>query len=66
MSVQSALFNRLNSAFYNRQYISERLTDSESIESEGTAVLYLKIMASSSASVIYKMLMLMSEVPDAL
>ena len=43
----------------------EELTDSESIKSEDTAALYLKIMASSSASVIYKMLMLASEVSDA-
>ena len=40
--------------------------NSESIKSEGTAVLYLKIMVSSSASVIYKILMLMSEASDAL
>ena len=66
MSVQSALLGRLNSAFYNRQYISEELMDSESIKSEDTAALYLKIMASSSALMIYKMLMLTSEVSDAL
>ena len=46
--------------------MSERLTDSESIRPEDIAVLYLKIMASSSASVIYKMLMSVSEVPNAL
>ena len=40
--------------------------NSESIKSEGTAALHLKIMVSSSASVIYKMLMLMSEAPDTL
>ena len=40
--------------------------DSESIKSEGIAALYSKIMASSSASVIYKMLMPASKVPDAL
>ena len=65
MLVQSALLNRLNSAFYNRQYTSERSTDSESIKPEDTAALYSKIMVSSSASVICKMLMLMPEVPDA-
>ena len=46
--------------------MSEGLMDSESIKPEGTAALYLKIMVSSSAFMIYKMLMLMSEVPDAL
>ena len=65
MSVQPALFDGLNSAFHNRQYMSEGLTDSESIRSEGTAALYLKIMAFFSASVIYKMPMLISRVPDA-
>ena len=40
--------------------------DSESIKPEGTAVLYLKIMVSSSASVIYKMLMPASKVSDVL
>ena len=40
--------------------------NSESIEPKGTAALYLKIMASPSASVIYKMLMSASEAPDAL
>ena len=38
--------------------------DSESIKSEDTAALYLKIMASSSASMIYKMLMPVLKVPD--
>ena len=66
MSVQSVLLNRLNSAFYNRQHMSEGLTDSESIKSKGAAVLHSKIMASSSASVIYKMLMSISEVPGIL
>ena len=46
--------------------MSEGLTDSESIKSEGTAVLYLNIMTASSASVICKMLMLMLEVSDVL
>ena len=46
--------------------MSEELMNSESIKSEGTAALYLKIMASSSASVICKMLMLVSEVSDIL
>ena len=46
--------------------MSEELTDSESIRSEGTAALYLKIMASSSASIICKMLMPISKVPDIL
>ena len=45
--------------------MSERLTDSESIKSEGTAALCLKIMISPSASMIYKMLMSASEVSDA-
>ena len=40
--------------------------DSESIKSEGIAALHLKIMVSPSASVIYKMLMSVSEVSDAL
>ena len=40
--------------------------DSESIKSKDTAALYLKIMASSSAPMIYKMLMLISEVSDIL
>ena len=40
--------------------------NSEFIKSEGTAALYLKIMISSSASVIYKMLMSVSEVSNAL
>ena len=66
MSVQSALLDEFNSAFHNRQYMSERLMNSESIRSEGIAVLYSKIMASSSASVIYKILMLMPEVSDTL
>ena len=66
MSVQSALLDELNSAFHNRQYTPERLMDSESIKSEGIAVLYSKIMTSSSASVIYKMLMSTSEVSDVL
>ena len=66
MSVQSALLDKLNSAFYNRQYMSERLTDLESIKSEDTAALYLKIMISSSASVIYKMLMPASKASNAL
>ena len=66
MSVQSALFNKLNSAFHHRQHMPEGSTDSESIKSEGTAVLHLNIMAASSAPVIYKMLMLMPEVSDAL
>ena len=66
MLVQSVLFDELNSAFHNRQYISEKSTDSESIKSEDTAALYLKIMASSSASVIYKMLMSVSEASNAL
>ena len=65
MSVQSALFDRLNSAFHNRQYMPEESMDSESIKSEDIAALYLKIMTSSSASVIYKMLMLISKVSDA-
>ena len=46
--------------------MSERLTDSESIKSKGMTVLYLNIMAASSAPVIYKMLMLKSEVSDTL
>ena len=46
--------------------MSERLTDSESIKPEGIAALYLNIMTASSAPVIYKMLMLIPEVPDAL
>ena len=46
--------------------MSEGLTDSESIKSEDAAALYLKIMASSSISVIYKMLMSASKVSDAL
>ena len=46
--------------------MSERLTDSEPIKSEGTAALYLKIMASSSAFMIYKMLMLIPEASDTL
>ena len=66
MSVQSALFDRLNSAFYNRQYILERSTDSESIKPEDIVALYLKIMTSSSALIICKMLMSISEVSDAL
>ena len=66
MLVQPALLNELNSAFHHRQHISEELTDSESIKSEGTAALHLNIMTASSASIIYKMLMLMPEVPDAL
>ena len=66
MSVQPALLDELNSAFYNRQYTSERSTDSESIKSEGTAALCLKIMASFSALVICKMLMSVSEVSDVL
>ena len=40
--------------------------NSEPIKSEDTAVLYLKIMTSSFASVIYKMLMSASEVSDTL
>ena len=66
MSVQSALFDELNSAFHNRQYMPEELTDSEPLKSEGTAALYLNIMTSSSASVICKMLMLISKVSDVL
>ena len=66
MSVQSVLLDRLNSAFYNRQYISERLTNSESIKSEDTAALCLKIMASSSTLIIYKMLMPTFKASDAL
>ena len=66
MSVQSVLLSELNSAFYNRQYTSERLMNSESIKSEGTAVLYLKIMVSFSASVIYKILMSVSKASDTL
>ena len=66
MSVQPALLGGLNSAFHNRQYTSEGLTDSESIEPEGTAALHLKIIASSSASVICKMSMPVSEVSDIL
>ena len=46
--------------------MSERSTDSESIRSKDTAALYLKIMASSFASVIYKMLMSVPEVPNVL
>ena len=46
--------------------MSERLTNSESIKSEDTAALHLKIMAFSSASVIYKMLILMFKVSDIL
>ena len=65
MLVQSALLDKLNSAFYNRQYISEKSINSESIEPEGTAVLYLKIMVSSSAFIIYKMLIPASRVSDA-
>ena len=45
--------------------MSEKLANSESIKSEGTAALYLSIMAASSASVIYKMLMLVSKASDA-
>ena len=66
MSVQSVLLDRLNSAFHHRQYISEGLMDSESIRSKGAAALHSNIMTASSASVIYKMLMLISEVSDAL
>ena len=66
MSVQSTLLDELNSAFYNRQHTSEGSTDSESIKSEGTAALYLKIMAFSSAFMIYKMLISMPEVSDIL
>ena len=66
MLVQSALFDRLNSAFHNKQHMPEGLIDLESIRSKDAAVLYLKIMASSSASMIYKMLMLISEVSDVL
>ena len=40
--------------------------NSESIKSEDTAALYSKIMVSSSASVIYKMLMPVPKVPDTL
>ena len=40
--------------------------DSESIKSEGTAALYSNIMTTSSASVIYKMLMPVSRASDAL
>ena len=40
--------------------------NSESIKSEGIAALYSKIMASSSAFMIYKMLMPVSEVPNVL
>ena len=65
MSVQSAFLDRLNSAFHNRQHTSEKLMDSESIKPKGTAALYSKIMVSSSASVIYKMLMLVPEASDA-
>ena len=57
MSVQPVLFDRLNSAFHHRQYISERLMDSESIKSNDIVALYSNIMTASSASVIYKMLM---------
>ena len=66
MSVQSALLDELNSAFHNRQHMSEGLTDSESIKSKDTAALYLKIIVSSSALIIYKMLMLISEASDTL
>ena len=66
MSVQSALFEELNSAFHYRQHTSEKLMDSESIRSENIAVLYSNIMTASSAPVIYKMLMLTSEVSDIL
>ena len=44
----------------------EGLTNSESIKSDSIAALYLNIMAAPSASVIYKMLMPASEVPDIL
>ena len=44
----------------------EGSTDSESIKSEDTVALYLNIMTSSSASVIYKMLMPVSEAPNIL
>ena len=40
--------------------------DSESIKSKDAAALCLKIMISSSASMIYKILMLIPEVPDVL
>ena len=46
--------------------MSEKLTDSESIRSEGAAALYLNIMTVFSASIIYKILILISEVFDAL
>ena len=66
MSVQSVLFDELNSAFHYRQYISEELMNSESIKSDSTAALYLNIMAASSAPVIYKILMSVPEASDAL
>ena len=40
--------------------------NSESIKSKDTAALYLKIMAFSSAFIIYKMLMSVSKASDAL
>ena len=46
--------------------MSEESIDSESIKSEDTAVLYSKIMASSSALIIYKILMPILEAPDIL
>ena len=46
--------------------MSEGLMNSEPIKSEGTAALYLKIMASSSAFMIYKMLISVFKVSDAL
>ena len=44
----------------------ERLMDLKPIKSNDTAALYLNIMAASSASIIYKMLMPMSEAPNIL
>ena len=66
MSVQPALLDRLNSAFHHRQYMPERLTDLKSIKPEDATALYLHIMATSSASVIYKMSMPAPKVPDVL
>ena len=46
--------------------MSEKLTNSESVKFEDAAALYLNIMTTSSASVIYKMLILVFIVSDAL
>ena len=65
INITSTYFCLLGVYFF-MSVTSEELTDSESIKSEDTAVLHLNIMATSSAPVIYKMLIPAFKVSDTL